>query len=46
MKMIMDWFIKWLPYVWAVLATFCITAYLFAGAIWVVLWIISLLGGM
>lgn len=46
MKKLMDWFSNWLPWVWAVLATFCITAMLFGLAISAVMWIVNLLGGM
>lgn len=46
MKKLIEWFGTWLPGVWAVLATFCITAWLFGGCISAVLWVASLLGGM
>jgi hypothetical protein len=38
------WLEKWLPGVWACLATFTITGIGIGSCIWVVQWIISLLG--
>lgn len=46
MKKLMDWLGRWMPSVWGLLATFCITAMLFGWAISAVMWIVNLLGGM
>lgn len=43
---IYNWVNKWLPIAWGFMWTFLITAFSFGAIVWVVKWIMSLMGVM